>query len=151
MAEGDKTVHKLDEATRKLLIGLYPFSVDQTSDFHLVNPDSETGKKLPEWARAKFKIRPFVKNERSEAFEATKNWDENKAKRNELARKVTKGWSGLFDIALGTEISYKSCNADGGADETLFNSLPESTTGLIFNHAYAISGLSLPERLGLRS
>jgi len=150
MAEGDKTVHKLDEATRKLLIGLYPFSTDQTSEFNLVNPESETGKKLPEWARAKFRIRPFVKNERNEAFEATKDWDANKAKRIELARKVTKGWSGLFDIATGDEIKFKSNNADGGADETLFSALPESTTGLIFNHAYAISGLSLPERLGLK-
>jgi len=153
MAEGDKTVHKLDEATKKALYGIFPFSVDQTSELVLIEAISEVGKKMVanKIPLLTFKIRPFTKAERGEAYEAVGDYEGRKEKRCELARKVTKGWVGLFDSATGDEIKYKSNNADGGADDTIFSNLPEFTLGRIFNHAYLISGLSLPEKLSLKS
>jgi len=147
------SVHKLNEATRKLLYGIFPFSIDQTSEFPLIDKVSEAGKQLlaQKLDILTFKIRPFTKIERGEAFETVKEADAEKDKRRELARKVTKGWVGLYDSATGDEIKFKANNTDGGADEKIFENLPDYTVGRIFNHAYIISGLTFPEKLSLKS
>ena len=150
MAEESKLVHKLDEATKKLMYGLCPFSIDQTSEYHLFDERWAEKNKIPLEFRPIFNVRPFTKTERGEAIACANNYDSEKEKRFELARKATKNWKALFDCATGNEIKFKAHNADGGADETLFASLPENTKGFIFNHAYVISGLSAPEKLSLK-
>ena len=145
MAEETRKVHKLDEASKKWLFGLTPFSADATSDLYLLNEKSAHFAAIPKEFHPVFKVRPFIKDERAEALVA--DTDE---KQFELARKVVKSWKGLFDCATGSEIQFKANNADGGCDSVLFSTLPDVTKKTIFGHAFLISGLQPSEKLGLK-
>lgn len=142
----------LDEETKKSLLGLSPFSIDETVEF---TPEFYKIPKLaiPEKMWPTFKIRPFARPEREAVRRiivdlTTDPKSAAHVKVIEWARKITIGWENLIDIATGEEISYKA-DKDGGADKELFETLTESLISALLYKSIQMSGLVNVERAGL--
>jgi hypothetical protein len=138
---------RLDEATRGALIGLMPFSQGGTIRF---TPD--ICKVLPENIRPSFTHRALTRAEfnsvRDIYADENKGVDKQKALW-EIARKTVTAWENIFDLATGEPIPYKQ-DSDGGLDKGLWESLPLVIRREIFTSVTIVSGLTEPEKAGLR-
>jgi hypothetical protein len=139
--------YRLDEETRKSLLGLMPFTQNGTMNFI---PKAFDG--LPDGVRAVFKQRAYTRQE----FATVKNayTDETiKDKQSALwsvSRGTVLGWDKLFDLATGEPMEYKA-DADGGMDKDLWESLPPIIRWELTTNASVMSGLLERERVALKS
>lgn len=138
--------YRLDEATRKSLLGLMPFTQGGTMDY-----TPECLADAPEAARATFKQRAFTRAE----FTAVRNLytDEKVVDKQtplwEVVCKTIMGWDRVFDLATGEPIAYKA-DPNGGLDKDLWEGLPLIIRRELATNATVMSGLLQQERLALR-
>jgi hypothetical protein len=138
--------YRLDEATKKALLGLMPFSQGGTMDF-----TPEAFKDVPKNAQPVFKLRSFTRQEFQDVRDIYSNEEKDKQKALwEIARKTLKGWSKVFDLSTGEAVLFKA-DADGGVDKELWEALPLLIRRVIFTQVSVMSGLLEQERQGLKS
>ena len=140
----------LDEATRKLLHSVAPFS--SASSIKFTPAFCEV---LPENIRPVYILRGFTVEEGAEMDEllesaAASKLEKWNQKAFALCRKVIIGWGNVFDIGSGEEVSYVPDPA-GGIDKTLWAQHPINIKSALFTKAMNLHGLMDIEKLGLAS
>lgn len=137
---------KLDEKTRKSLMGLMPFSQSGTVDF---TPDCFEGVDVE--ACPVFKHRAFNRIE----FQAVRDIYADDTKKDkqkslwEFARKTVIGWERVFDLATGELLVFKT-DPDGGMDKEQWETLPTVIRREIFTNVSIVSGLLTQEKQSLK-
>lgn len=137
---------RLDEKTRKALMGLMPFSQGGT-----VNFTPEIFDSLPESARPVFKQRAFTRGEFQSVRDVYAD-DSVKDKQKvlwDIARKTLSGWETVFDLATGEPMPFKA-DTDGGCDKEQWELLPIVIRKELFTNVSIMSGLLPPEKQGLK-
>lgn len=138
---------RLDEATKKALLGLMPFSQNGTIDF---TPD--VFKDIIFKARPVFKQRAYTAQERQEIRDIYLS-DDIKDKSPailDLVRRTVLGWENLFDLATASSLPFKA-DADKGADKEIWGIMPRILTDALVENVSKMSGLLPQERQGLKS
>lgn len=154
---------RLDEETKKALIGLMPCIEGSTIPFtpEGIFPENIDKKFLPVFTQ-----RAFNREERKEAQELIaeslnapegetahdkiKRIQKWNARCFELARKSIIGWKQFFNPATGGEIPYKAETEGGSPDPDIYNGLYGDIKSELFNNAYKISSLAPKEKKGLK-
>jgi hypothetical protein len=138
---------KMDEATRKSLLGLMPFTQGGTIMFV-----PECMANLPEEFQSSLKLRSLNRQEFNEVRELYSN-DKIENKQDPLwaiSRKAVLGWNKVFDLATGEPISFKA-DPDGGIDKDSWEMLPLVIRREIATTIFTMSGLIYEERVALKS
>lgn len=138
--------YRLDEATKKSLLGLMPFSQGGMMDY-----TPEIFKDIASKIKPVFKLRAFTRQEFQEVRDIYGN--NEKEKQGALwavGRKALKGWDKIFDLSTGEAVIFKA-DADGGIDKDLWETLPLTIRRMIFTQISIMSGLLEQERQGLKS
>jgi hypothetical protein len=142
---------KLDEETKKALLGVAPFSTASRNEFTpaiYLRKNEDGTDVIPEHARPVFILRPFAKVERDVALRIAATVETvSIAEIDECTRKIVTGWRNLFDAGTGEEIQYSGVD---GCSASLWEDIPSMVRGAIFSRAILISGLLFGERLGLK-
>ena len=146
------TARVLDEATRKALQGLTPFSVKSTIKYI---PEAFEKLDVPEDCKPVFTIRGLTVAEGKELDEmvarAADNSDMMKFNSDafDLTRKCITGWVNLFDAGSGEEIEYKQDSQQAGADAETFDILPVTIKADLFRKVMSMHGLSGTDKASL--
>jgi hypothetical protein len=139
---------RLDEKTRKSLLGLMPFTQGGVMDY---TPEAYLS--IPENIRPVFSLRAFTRQEscdiRSMFLNDKYSIEERAEKNMENARKVVMGWKNIYDLSTGEPLEYKGSAL--GADKDLFSIFPDVIVSSIFRQASVMSGLLQQEKQGLKS
>jgi len=136
---------KLDEETKKSLIGLMPFSQEATTEF---TPEIFKKLDIGEEFKPVFTQRSFTRKERNEMRAGAMTFRGSDVFK--YARISVVGWRNLYDLATGNEIEF-SADKDKGASKELFGLISDEIAAELFNNASKISGLLSAEKMGLRS
>jgi hypothetical protein len=136
---------RLDEATRKSLLGLMPFTQAGTMDFI---PALFVGI-APEFTPV-FKQRAFTHQELAAVRKLYADKVEDKTTILwETVRKTVTGWEKMFDLASGQTLTFKA-DPDGGLDKDLWESLPLVIRRELTTNVSIMSGLLEQEKTGLK-
>jgi hypothetical protein len=137
---------RLDEATRKALLGLMPFTQGGTMYY-----TPECLQDAPEVARASFKQRAFTRQEMMavRAIYADDTIKEKQSQLWEICRKTIVGWGQVFDLSTGEPMAYNAA-PDGGIDADLWETLPLVIRRELLTNVAIMSGLLQQEKTGLK-
>jgi hypothetical protein len=138
---------RLDEATKKALIGLMPFSQAGKMDFTPALFDN-----IPAKARPVFKQRSYTVAERQEYRDVI--FDEKITDKStrllDIVRRTVAGWDTVFDMSTGELMPFKA-DEDKGADKEAWGILPRVVQDALLVNVNTMSGLLPQERQGLKS
>lgn len=149
MSNSNKTVRKLDEETRKKLLGYAPFSTSVSITYTPSQwPD------VPEMFRPKFYLRSFTQAELTQLkanYRALTdaNGSEIGEQNMDLVRQCVTGWKDLYDLGTCDELVY-TVDATGGCDKDQWKRLPVWLVREIMDEVRKMSGLVPVEDLGLK-
>lgn len=143
----------LDEATRKLLEGYVPFSVNSTVNF----TPNQFNAILDESLRPIFCVRSFKQSEIQELKKNYASYDSTKPEtvdqisetNLQIVRGCVMGWRNLFDAGTGGEIIYKT-DPSGGCEKSIWETFPVWLVRELMDYIRKISGLTAVEELGLK-
>jgi hypothetical protein len=141
----------LDEATKKMLEGLAPFSSQSQTR---ISPDFYTKVGVNAEFIPVFTIRGLTTAEAGELDILVQSVNKEKAgdwnnRAYDLVRKTLVGWENVFDIGTGEELVYIS--EGGSCASVVFDLLPVNNKSWLFSHIMKLHGLLDVNKLGLVS
>jgi hypothetical protein len=136
--------HILDEATRKALFGMVPFSCEVTTNF---TPEEFSKGKIPSEFHPIFSIRSFSQSEMSQLKQNSQKYTKDSTAEEiskisndnfDLVSSCVTGWSNLVDAGTMEDIAYS---------KEAFKTLPSWMKVSIMGFVKKISGLTPVEEL----
>ncbi len=139
---------RLDEKTKKSLLGLMPFTQSGTMNFTPSMFDT-----IPIEAQPIFKQRAFTRGEVQQYRDIIKDdgakTDDKLTLLMALTRPTVLGWERQFDLATGDLLPFKA-DEDKGASKDLWTLIPDVIKLSLYRNCSIASGLQVQEKQGLK-